>query len=583
MSTSTPPQKVTSFTITPPLQVSPTRPFTPRRIALCAALCLPFAVYLVYVWHYGVNTLYADDWSLLGAVRASFDGNLTFSTLWVQHNESRVLFPNLIAIADAHLLHLNMKAIMWLSAIMTMTSVGALTRWVWKRSTGPQWTGLIIPTLLLSPCQYQNMLWANQVAWAIVAACLIVVLLSLDRAPRINLAFGLAVCAAGVASYSQFPGLLLWPAGLAQIAVIHTSSTRRRLLAAWILAAILTSGIYLLGFNLHDLGGPSRPAHVGPISFIKFLLVLLGSVVPAGNANATNTYLILAGIGVLVASLLCTSLIIFFLKRRSLDSDNTRISAVALGLVVFSALAILTDAGARASFGVSQATQSRYTLFSLFLVVAIYLLLVTQHSTQTRAGSTWTDWLNPKPIFITLVAAQVFVSYAAAPGFARADRALKLTAADLTVNYATAPLSLLQRYDSPLGNLPIPQFRIYASFAADRHLAEFSSRLAPLYRAAGVVPDGSTARPLKTPSNARIVVSRPAWRAAWRLLSIVYSTRPDLQAAYPKNSPNFVPGILRWVAMSGLSTDTDSAYLDIYAAQFRAMLMAINSQSAATA
>ncbi len=60
---------------------------------------IPVGSYFWLIHHYGVNVVFLDQWGDVGIVRHAYSGNLTLGTLWSQHGEQRVLFPNLIVLA----------------------------------------------------------------------------------------------------------------------------------------------------------------------------------------------------------------------------------------------------------------------------------------------------------------------------------------------------------------------------------------------------------------------------------------------------------------------------------------------------
>jgi hypothetical protein len=64
---------------------------------------LPVASYFWLIAHYGVNTIYADQWYNVALV----GHHLNFSALWAQHAEHRMLVPNVIVVLLAHTTHLN--------------------------------------------------------------------------------------------------------------------------------------------------------------------------------------------------------------------------------------------------------------------------------------------------------------------------------------------------------------------------------------------------------------------------------------------------------------------------------------------
>src|ERR1017187_9885005 len=81
--------------------------------AAALLLLIPIALYFWYIHQYGVNSIYYDQWNdvaLLTHTRYFFEpysGHTTIRMLWMQHNESRTFFPNLIVLALGVLTHLN--------------------------------------------------------------------------------------------------------------------------------------------------------------------------------------------------------------------------------------------------------------------------------------------------------------------------------------------------------------------------------------------------------------------------------------------------------------------------------------------
>ena len=79
-----------------------------------------------FIKRYGVNAMYADQWSNAALVHDSYSGTLSLSKLWAQHNENRILFPNLIVIGLARVTHYNILDQLYLSGVMLVAAVGAI-------------------------------------------------------------------------------------------------------------------------------------------------------------------------------------------------------------------------------------------------------------------------------------------------------------------------------------------------------------------------------------------------------------------------------------------------------------------------
>src|SRR5579871_5129015 len=97
-----------------------TPPATAGRVAKALApwalLAVPVIGYFVFIAAYGVNTIVVDQWTDIALLQKLYAGHLTWSALWAAHNENRMLFPNLVVIALAHLDHFDTVAEMYLGA-----------------------------------------------------------------------------------------------------------------------------------------------------------------------------------------------------------------------------------------------------------------------------------------------------------------------------------------------------------------------------------------------------------------------------------------------------------------------------------
>src|ERR1039457_649896 len=89
--------------------VSPPRPESPgldhrssdRWVADVVAIVVFVSVIVVPLWfihHFAINMIFDDQWNDVEVIRSAGTGTLSLSTLWAQHNENRILFPNLIVL-----------------------------------------------------------------------------------------------------------------------------------------------------------------------------------------------------------------------------------------------------------------------------------------------------------------------------------------------------------------------------------------------------------------------------------------------------------------------------------------------------
>src|ERR1700722_16688461 len=76
-------------------------PLSVRRMPPLGAMLIfvPMAVATAWFIHdFPSNILVADQWDDVNILRSAHDGSLTLGTLWAQHTENRILFPNVVVL-----------------------------------------------------------------------------------------------------------------------------------------------------------------------------------------------------------------------------------------------------------------------------------------------------------------------------------------------------------------------------------------------------------------------------------------------------------------------------------------------------
>ena len=259
-----------------------------RRIVVvtCCAALVPIILYFVFVARYGVNFIYLDEWNNVTMLHAAIHGHLTWSMLWAQHNENRMLFPNLAFVLFALNGHFDTKSIMYLSA--ALFSVSYLLFLLLYRIYAVRWLGplptLFVGCLWFSLADFENALWGFQFAWYLVVFCLLAMCLCLSWRPVTVLGVGAAAGFAIIASYSSLQGLILWAVGvLVLMWRIRDPGRAVRACGAWLAAGIVTTALYLDGFNTQPSatgGGSVSFAVHHPAGTIKYFLAAVGNVIP---------------------------------------------------------------------------------------------------------------------------------------------------------------------------------------------------------------------------------------------------------------------------------------------------------------
>lgn len=205
-------------------------------------------------------------------------------------------FPNLAAIVLARSTRWNDFAFYLFSAALLTGTVLVIVKTMWSDiKASPLWF-VFIPLVGFTLVQYENTLWAFQIAWFIVLFCTIAALglLAHDRAPSMGRLLA-AVVLGTIGSYSLEQGLLVWPVGLV---VLFSSGVPVRVRALWATSGAMVIAGFFIGYSNSSAGVLSPLAylhHLGTTALAFFLGV--GNVVPSAHLNFD-----LFGLHVLVAS-----------------------------------------------------------------------------------------------------------------------------------------------------------------------------------------------------------------------------------------------------------------------------------------
>ena len=448
---------------------------------------LPALGYLALVRHYQVNALWQDQWDDVTVIR-DFP---SWSALWNQHTDNRVLFPNLIVVALAHAVRFNIDIEEYLSAFMLF---GATALFIWshkRRSPNTPWLFYCpVAFLTLTFSQWQNALWGFQMAWYLVVLSLAVTMALLDRPqlagplywPRLAWpTFAVAALVAVVGSYSSVQGLIIWPVGL--VLLYH----RRWPLWAfvgWVVAAGATAALYFHNFV------PTRvdnPAFVLSHAFhaVGVFLFALGDVVGVQERlhDPPNVAVMAFGIAIFV-------LAIFVLLRWGIRRDESSGVPIGIALIVFGLLFDALVTQGRYWLNFYAASMSHYTTNDVLVLVGIYLTVLNGTRARVRAESApsgsgagshlqrWLSWISGNidrrvvlRIALVAIVIQVVCSVPLGLKNAREFHQVYLTTASVTANIEHEPDSVVVR------DLYFVQgaewIRAQAEYVRAHHLSQF--------------------------------------------------------------------------------------------------------------
>ncbi len=340
---------------------------------------LPIVAYIVFLQHYQVNAMWQDQWDDVPVIRESFHHFPDWSSLWVQHVDNRIFFPNLIVVGLAHTVHYNITVEEYVSALMLF---GATALFIWCHKRRSPHTPLLyycpVAFLTLTLAQWQNTIWGFQMAWYLVVLSLALTIALLDR-PRLAWPiFALAIVAAVVGSYSSLQGLLIWPVGL--VLLYH----RRRPLwtaGVWVVAAAATVALYFHNFTSSKVFNPNETILKRPFDAVKFFVFALGDIVglQENKPEESNGWVMAFGVVILVLAVLVV-------VRWGLRRDEHSAAPIGIALILYGLLfdALITQG--RLFLLYFAASASRYTTNDVLVLAGIYLTALDTSSSKQRVG-----------------------------------------------------------------------------------------------------------------------------------------------------------------------------------------------------
>jgi hypothetical protein len=471
-------------------------------IATLLGFAIPAVSYLWMIHADGVNVIFADQWDDVALIGHAYSGTLHLSTLWAQHYENRIFFPNLVVLALAYTTHFNVVIEEYLSAFMLFGATALVICAHKRRSPERRWIWYCpVAFLFLSLAQAINALFGFQMAWYLVLLMTALALFLLDQEPPQWPVFGVAIAAAVIASFSSLQGLLVWPAGLL---LIYLRRRPRHLAITWIGSAVLTGVIYFVGFNFNA----AQSASPDPAAVPTFFVRIVGDIVGEGQPGLLVT---------LFGSVLVVTAIWALVRFATRERTTTGGRPLALSLILFGLIfSALTAYGRSGGLDV----EYRYTVFAIFVLVGLYLAVLDppvasdlrspERGALAPARSIGPQWHVSDPLFtlarvVVGVGIVITVILGSANGIsqARAIRQNRLYLGQVTVRANQYPdtvvgnLDWLETAQSIRRQITIAKdhrLSLFATGDATRYLSEKPLDLysSPLRAAMTLPPNGST-------------------------------------------------------------------------------------------
>lgn len=328
-------------------------------------ILMPSGIWALFVYYYGVNVPQLDEWDLVELVKIYSENNLRITDLFIQHNEHRLFFPNLIMITLSEISQLNTYWFMYFSLFLVCLIL-LLLYMIYRAHFKDIPLSLIwfipISWFVFNVAQTDGMLWGYELQILLCVFGFIVALYSLNKSDGPDKWLIFALLGGIVSTFSFFNGLLVWPIGL--VFILLSKKSNIKILFTWLLFTLLSYGVFFYNWD-HPSYHPSIFfIFQNPITSFKYFIVSLGC--PLLRSNTIWTFLL----GVVVI-LFCIISFFYIIKTR-LFQEN----ALYLSILLFSLGSSFILTVGRSGFGVEQATSSRYISFTLLGIVGLYFIIL---------------------------------------------------------------------------------------------------------------------------------------------------------------------------------------------------------------
>lgn len=343
--------------------------FPLQRLLIFGAAAVPALVIVFLILRHAVAVPMLDDWEMVPLVVKAHTAGLTWNDLFEQQQEARTFFPKLIFIVLSMGKYWDSRVEMMLSVLICCLTALGIYRLAAKSGLSRRETTiafLLMVLLIFSPAQHELWLLASGFPSFVPALCIVWGLCVVRSGFSITTRFVLCAGLALFASFTLSNGLLAWGFTFPILLATQREPRWKRWLGFWLLAAASCAAIYFWHFHApQDLPpfAPRKPV----LDYWRYIAAFLGSGL--GRAGNDNPLAVSIGVGTVLLIGYFVSLGHFIFRCR----DGAYCARVApwIALGGYSVASGFLAALGRIEWGVSQALESRYVAFSLYLAVAL--------------------------------------------------------------------------------------------------------------------------------------------------------------------------------------------------------------------
>ena len=338
------------------------------------SLFLPVLLTFFYVRSFSVEIPMYDDWDLfVPHFHNLAAGNLQWSDINSQHNESLVAFPVAASLVLAKLTGGRLMAVTYLSYLFLCCALGMLFLFFRMLHLPGRWSApLFLPAslLFLGWRQSDSLLWGTQLPNTMALFFVLAALYCCLQVRRGPIFFAAAMVCAWIASFSMVSGSFVWLLGVPALATggwdgASLQSTVRRV-AGWLLLGGVCATLFILDFRPYTVGWPTGVSFVQqhPLDAARYAFIYLGAPLSATPRQALFAGMALALIALATASLAW---------RKALQTDGI---IPALLLTSYVGVALVALLGRRLGLGIEQGFAPRYVTMGALAPIGVYFCLL---------------------------------------------------------------------------------------------------------------------------------------------------------------------------------------------------------------
>jgi NADH:ubiquinone oxidoreductase subunit 6 (subunit J) len=334
-----------------------------KKTVVNTVILLPLIFTFFFVYKFGITIPFWDEWELVPLLEKMHNNTLTLADLWNQHNEHRLIFPQILMLLLARLSNWNI--FLELCTNMVLATFTLLFLLSILRSTSEiisPWLKIFISLMIFSMVQYENWSWGWQIQFFMSILGSVIAIWAANKWQGKSSGLVIVILAAVLSSYSFNTGLLTWPAVL--VVLLLQKKWKRKHIITLTLACIATVLLYYYKYTKPSYHPPILFFLDHPLIYTRYVLTYLGR-------SLCWTYFPPFTVALIILAM--TLLAIFNIWR--FDKQKLCNLAPWLALTLYACLAACVTGLGRAGFGWQQAASSRYTTISVLLPLSSGVLL----------------------------------------------------------------------------------------------------------------------------------------------------------------------------------------------------------------